>query len=70
MTVTCHGQVCQQEETRLYQIASTVAAQAMQSTQQANGMFAKQMAGLIQLASILGAVSESLATNALCVLAC
>ncbi len=56
--------------TRLYKIPSTFVAQAMQSTQQANGMFAtKQKAKLMGFASILGTVSARLATDALCVLA-
>jgi len=51
-------------------IASPALAQAMQSTQQAKGMFSKQEAGLMKLASIIRTVSAPLATDALGVLAC
>lgn len=65
MTVTRHGVGSfSRREPRLYKIASTVVAQAVQSTQQANNMSAKQKAGLMRLAPTLGTVSAPLAPDA------
>ena len=54
MTLTCHDvRSVSRSETGLHKIASTVVAQAMQSTEQAHSMFSKPTTGLLKLASII-----------------
>jgi hypothetical protein len=73
MTAACHGvRSVGRRGTGLYKIASTwhCVTQAMQSAQQANGVFAKQKAGLLKLAFNIRTVSCPVSPADLCAFAC